>query len=389
MIRTLIIIFYIFLVSFSFSQKKIDISLFDNSTVKHISLTNDIGSYLLFTYNEKESIDTLNSKFEIKVLKSGSNVKVSLDGLDLGLFNSIKLVKRTTDNSFNIKSLTHNSRTRSYWGDVKISSNGTKLKMVNSVDLHQYLEGVVESESGGGQGLEYYKIQATISRTYALSHMDKHKSEGFNLCDAVHCQVYHSRSLRNEKIPKAVAETKNMVIVDSDIELITAAFFSNCGGQTCNSEDVWLSEVSYLKSVKDPFCSDMPHATWSKTINKEDFVAYIKRKNASSLRSNPVDSMNLNFDHSSRRIYYSGEGYRLMLKYMRTNFRLRSTYFKVYDQGDKIQLTGKGFGHGVGLCQEGAMKMANLGYSFLEILRFYYTGVHLIDLEWIDFYRSE
>lgn len=369
------------------SQKELDVSIFYSSTVKHLLVSNDIGGYVLI--KDGEDRDTLPSLFNLKILKTGSHIAVKLNDYDLGDFSKIELKKLNLDHSIKLKSLTHNSKTRKYWGDFTIKSNGKKLIIINTVELPQYLEGVVESESGGGQGIEYYKIQATISRTYALSHLDKHQKEGFNLCDHVHCQVYHSRSLRNELIPQAVSETKNMVIVDSEIDLITAAFYSNCGGQTANSEDVWVSKVSYLRSVKDPFCTDKRNATWSKTIKKEDFIAYIKQKNASSLRHNPTDSMDFNFTQDKRRIYYSGDDYRLMLKKMRTDWRLKSAYFSVSETEDNIILNGKGFGHGVGLCQEGAMKMADLGYSFLEILRFYYTGVHLIDLEWIDFYRSE
>ncbi len=380
-----IIVIFVFSVALS-AQRKLDVSIFYASTVKHLLVSNDIGRYSITVDNKT---DTLPAYFNLKILKTGYKIKLELNNEDLGEFSKVELNQLGLDHSLKLKSLTHNSRTRQYWGDFKITSNGKKLITINTVEFPQYIEGVVESESGGSQGLEYYKIQATISRTYALSHMDRHKDEGYNLCDHVHCQVYHSRSLRNELIPQAVTETKNMVIVDSDIDLITAAFYSNCGGQTANSEDVWRSEVSYLRSVKDPFCTDMPHATWSKTIKKEDFVAYIKRKNASSLRSNPTDSMNFNFNQDYRKIYYSGKGYRLMLKHMRPDWGLRSTFFSTTEYDDNIVLNGKGFGHGVGLCQEGAMKMADLGYSFLEILRFYYTGVHLIDLEWIDFYRSE
>ena len=369
------------------AQKKLDVNIFYSSTVKHLLVSNDIGTYILI--KDGKSADTLPSLFNLKILRVGSQITINQDGKDLGTFSKIELKKLNLDHSVKLKSLTHNSKTRKYWGDFTIKSNGKKLVIINTVDIAQYIEGVVESESGGGQGIEYYKIQATISRTYALNHLDRHAKEGFDLCDHVHCQVYHSRSLRNELIPQAVSETKNMVIVDSDIDLITASFYSNCGGQTANSEDVWVSKVSYLRSVKDPFCTDKHNATWSKTLNKKDFISYIKRKNASSLRHNPTDSMNFDFSQGKRRIYYSGEGYRVMLKKMRKDWKLKSTYFSVTEKEDKIILNGKGFGHGVGLCQEGAMKMADLGYSFLEILRFYYTGVHLIDLESIEFYRSE
>lgn len=384
--RNIIGIIILFISSQLLGQKTVDVGIFYASTVKHLLVSNDMGQYSLTKDGET---DTLPSLFNLKVLKSGDKISLKLNDNQLGEFSKIELKQLNLDHSLKLKSLTHNSKTRKYWGDLSVKSNGKKLIIINSVELPQYIEGVVESESGGSQGIEYYKIQATISRTYALSHMDRHEDEGYNLCDHVHCQVYHSRSLRNDLIPEAVKQTKNMVIVDSDIDLITAAFFSNCGGQTANSEDVWRSEVSYLRSVKDPFCTDMPHAHWSKTIKKDDFISYIKRKNASSLRHNSLDSTDFNFRQNKRRIYYAGDEYRVMLKKMRTDWRLRSTFFSVKDNGETISLNGKGFGHGVGLCQEGAMKMADLGYSFLEILRFYYTGVHLIDLEWIDFYRSE
>ena len=369
------------------AQKTLDVGLFYNSTVKHLLVSNDIGRYIMLKDNS-EIADTLPSTFNLRVLKSGKKVSVNLDGKDLGSFNKLTLKKIEIESGFKIKSLTHNGHTHKYWDNITIHSNGYKLISINEVALPNYIEGVVESESGGSQSIEYYKIQATISRTYALSHMDRHLNEGFNLCDHVHCQVYHNRSLRNELIPQAVEETHNMVIVDSEINLITAAFYSNCGGQTANSEDVWRQKVSYLRSVKDPFCTSQNNAKWEKSISKQDFIAYIKRKNASSSKSQFNDTTDLNFSQDYRKIYYTGDNFRLMLKHMRTDWNLKSTFFSVEDKGDKVILHGKGFGHGVGLCQEGAMKMAELGYSFLEILRFYYTGAHLIDLEWIEFYRA-
>src|SRR5208337_2379392 len=101
--------------------------------------------------------------------------------------------------------------------------------------------------------------------TYALKNSRKHITEGYNLCDMVHCEVYKGRCTKPEII-LAVSKTSGEVIVDKDNQLINAAFHANCGGQTVNSEDVWSKSATYLKSVNDTFCINMPKARWEKTI---------------------------------------------------------------------------------------------------------------------------
>ena len=79
--------------------------------------------------------------------------------------------------------------------------------------------------------------------------------------------------------------------------------------------------------------------------------------------------------------------YRIPLTQIRKDWKLKSTYFSIFDNSNgQLTLKGKGFGHGVGLSQEGAMKMIELGYNFLDVLRFYYTDIHLIDMSMRDFY---
>ena len=81
---------------------------------------------------------------------------------------------------------------RKYEGDFEMTVREKNLSIVNLVDMDTYLAGVVESEGGGGRQIEYYKVQALMSRTYALKYLGKHKKEGFDLCDRDHCQAYHN-----------------------------------------------------------------------------------------------------------------------------------------------------------------------------------------------------
>lgn len=377
------------LLQLSGSAEVIRVGLYYVSTVRTLEVTNDVGTYVL--HLDSTVSDTLTGKFSFVASIDGGKVEAKLDGKKLGEYNKVLLEGITDSSGFKIRSLTHNSKYRYYWGDLEILPGDHKLKPVNILDVEMYLPGVVESESGSSEGIEYYKIQATISRTYALKHLDRHTSEGFQLCDHTHCQVYRKKSMRNPDIPQAVKETNGMVLVDSDINLITAAFYSNCGGQTNNSEDVWSGKLSYLRSVKDPFCKSMPHHTWKKEISKERFLRYVENKMPSYFKEQGTytDTFRVDYSQRKRRLYYSNPGFSISLRSIREDFGLRSTFFSMEDKGDKILFKGKGFGHGVGLCQEGAMQMAELGYSHLEILKFYYTDIHLIHLDDLDFFRME
>ena len=142
------------------------------------------------------------------------------------------------------------------------------VKLINNIEIDNYVAGVVESEVGRSPPPEYFKLQAIICRTYALKNIKRHQAEGFSLCDKVHCQAYN-RKPKSELIKKAAVETNNIVIVDSDINLITATFYSNCGGETAKSEEVWRQKLYYLRTVKDTFCVHETNAFWEKEIPKQ------------------------------------------------------------------------------------------------------------------------
>ena len=148
------------------------------------------------------------------------------------------------------------------------------MKLINNIDIDNYVAGVVESEVGKRPPVEYFKLQAIICRTYALKNIDKHKDDGFSLCDKVHCQAYHGKP-KSDLIKEAAIATNGVVIVDSDINLITATFYSNCGGQTANSEEVWKRPLYYLRTVKDTFCLHENNAVWTKRISKQKWTDYL------------------------------------------------------------------------------------------------------------------
>ncbi|MBK9177656.1 MAG: SpoIID/LytB domain-containing protein [Flavobacteriales bacterium] len=300
----------------------------------------------------------------------------------------IELVPAVATAGFRLKATERKEAEREYTGRLEVSLAGGQLMLVNKVPLEQYTAGVVSAEAGKEHRQEYYKLQAVSCRTYALTNQRKHLLEGFELCDGVHCQVYHGRN-RNDSIRMAVDATRGLVIVDPEIKLIHATFHSNCGGETMNAEDLWSKHEPYLRATRDTFCLASPHATWERTMSRREWLGYLDRrfgfKSADSLQLRAV----LHYEPQCRDLYLGNTWPLLPLKHVREDLKLKSTFFSVKVEGDHVHLAGRGFGHAVGLCQEGAMGMARAGRSYTDILHHYFTNVHLVDLSTLDFFRDE
>ena len=302
----------------------------------------------------------------------GDSIQLKTFERTIGKYGSVKMIAKQNDCAFKIKSVQSESKVRTYEDNLTVGLTPDKKQflLINKVDIEKYIGGVVESESGKTSSLEYYKLQAILCRTYLLAHITRHVLEGFQVCDDVHCQAYLNRTI-DPAVKKAVSETKGLVVVDNDLNLITAAFFSNCGGETCNSQDVWAVSTTYLKAVKDTFCLNQPHANWKREIPLEDWKTYLQLKHKYPVE----DSLKLNdatsFAQSNgRAIYFTDKDLKIPLKTIRADFQLKSTYFSIEQIGNTVVFNGRGYGHGVGLCQEGAMRMADLNHSYKEILFF-------------------
>lgn len=266
---------------------------------------------------------------------------------------------------------------RYYTGNLNCFGFTEELLLINIVDTESYIAGVVQAEGGKGKHEEYYKTQAVIARTYLYKHYDKHILDRYNLCDGIHCQSFKGMS-DDTIIIRAAEETHNQVILDSDSILIIAAFHSNCGGETVPAEDAWLTSQPYLRKVTDPFCTASRNARWQKSIGLEEWLAYI-RKMGYNTDENNISA--LNFSQLTRMEDYRINDFSLPLKQIRTDMDLRSTFFSLSVAGDSVLLKGKGYGHGVGLCQEGAMVMAQKGFDYRQIIDFYYSGVWITDIK--------
>lgn len=324
------------------------------------------------------------------VLEINTNNRVRavlVDGQTLGSYLEIQLLGEQASDILILNNINPNDKKREYRGSFRVSNISTVLRIINLVSIENYLCGVVESEGGPGHTLTYYMVQAIMSRTYALKYKNRHAKDGFHLCDQVHCQAYHQREMKSPDIIKAVVQTDGIVLMDDKKKLLDAFFFANCGGQTCDASHVWNNSISYLQPFKDTFCVHTKQARWTKKISKEEWLHFLVNNYDYPMSDSVYRSQVFHFIQEERKAFFVSPELGIPLRDLRQHFKLKSTFFHVYEHENHVVLEGRGYGHGVGLCQEGAMEMAKRGYHFSQILSYYFSGAFIRVLEKADYFK--
>ncbi|HLG04149.1 MAG TPA: SpoIID/LytB domain-containing protein [Bacteroidia bacterium] len=362
------------------------VRILSTMNVTSVNVSVCAGKYALYLDGRMQE-DYMSAKV-MQMIVINDSIELRIPGDTIGRFGQVRLVSIYDTSCFKIKPIQPASGTRTYDHSLTVKVAKGFLQCLNSVDLEHYVAGVVESESGGNSVLEFYKVQAILCRTYACAQLNRHIDEGFDVCDGVHCQVYKSRPT-DPKVQLAVQATTGLVVIDKNLSLITATFHSNCGGQTANAEDVWQIPVSYLKSVRDTFCTSTRNANWQRKIAKEDWLSYLSGKHKFPVTDSVASGGAMNMKQASRTTNYVYGAAKIPYKTIRADWQLRSAYFSIEEGRDSITISGRGYGHGVGLCQEGAIRMAKLGYSYMQILLFYYRDVEIVNLSRLEFFRRD
>jgi stage II sporulation protein D len=354
------------------TAQQIRIGLYNSQKISYLKFTPKNGNYFIFSDTnliyKASAVDIIEMKINnnlIDVLINGNLVNRSLN---------LAYISEKNENFLEIKPTKPNLKSRLYEGDFVVGAKNGFLDVINEIDLEHYLEGVVESEAGPGQKTEYYKVQAIISRTYAIKYWNKHQSSGFNLCDGTHCQAYFHKRNQSSLIDTAVKYTRQIILYDSSNQLASTFFHANCGGQTCEPDLFWNQKMEGFSSFKDTFCIHTSQTNWTKKIPLKDWFSFLESKYNFPSWDSLSYSLAVNFEQNERKAFYINPVYGIPLRDLREDFKLKSTFFSCKKEGEFLVLQGKGFGHGVGLCQEGAMGMAKYGYNFEQILSFYYPN---------------
>ena len=358
--------------------ERVKVCLFSNSRVSLLNVSFDLGTYNLYGNGDQLLEDMMGEGRSVSVDIQNGKLHVSVNSDDYGTFQSLRLEATDTAcilclNPIEEGGASAKSKQRTYEGDLDITVVGGRLRIINDVEFETYIAGVVQSEIYGNQS-DIFRIQAIISRTWALRNMKKHAADGYNFCDYVHCQAYQNRCIRPDIMMGAILSSGE-TLVDADGRLIETPFHSNSGGQTCNSEDVWKAALPYLRSVQDTFSFGMRQSNWVKTISLDRWLGYFRKTHKIDTQDTANLRELLHFTQTSRKVRLLG----IPLTRIRSDFQLKSTFFSVSvdSAARSVILHGHGFGHGVGLSQEGTIRMVGLGYSYDSILRHYYTGAHI------------
>ncbi|HEX4949895.1 MAG TPA: SpoIID/LytB domain-containing protein [Blastocatellia bacterium] len=263
-----------------------------------------------------------------------------------------------------------------------------------AVELEDYVRGVLAAESSVETELEALKAQAIVSRTFALKNLQRHKDDGYDFCSLTHCQRYVHQLAEHNKalILQASEQSSGQVLRDDRKQIADVYFHAACGGRTTNLEAVWgAPSPSYLRSVNDDYCTTMSHKSWSQMIPSKELLRALQSNERSNIGSQIENVIITKRDASGRAEFITLEGARrkqvrgwefaLIVNRVLGWNMLKSARFDVQRAGNGFVFRGSGFGHGIGLCQEGAHVMARRGMSAQQILAQYLPGAKVMGTE--------
>lgn len=257
-----------------------------------------------------------------------------------------------------------------------------KTGVIESIPLEEYVMGVVAGEMPVSFEIEALKAQAVASRTYVMFQIEKNKKKDYDVVDTVLNQVYlDSKEMKKKwgdnyskymnKIKEAVEDTAYQYIL-YDGEIAETLFFSTSVGYTENSEEIFVSKVPYLRSVKSNWDQISPVFSENNSYDLNDFLKLLKLEKNTQLNIEIIDTTStgrINKIKINNKVF-SG-------KQIANLLNIRSSHFKISEYNGVVTVTTKGYGHGVGMSQYGAQGMAKEGYKYDEILKYYYTGIEI------------
>lgn len=270
-----------------------------------------------------------------------------------------------------------------YINNINVRVKRLATNEIQIVPLEEYIVGVLAGEMPVYFELEALKAQAVASRSYVLKRLEYNKDSEYDVVDSVLNQVYLDDNYLKEawgkdyvvninKLRTAVNETIDEYL-EYDGEIIDALFFSTSNGYTEDASIVFNLELPYLKSVESKWDAQTSSVFNSqKTISLQEFYEKLGLEYKSELSFNVLERSDTN-----RIIKLEINGNMLNATDVYNKLGLRSTDFNLTQVGTNVVIDTKGYGHGVGMSQYGALGMAKEGYNYMQILEYYYSGAEI------------
>lgn len=264
-----------------------------------------------------------------------------------------------------------------YRGRTRLVLSEGGITAVNHVDMDEYLYSVVGAEMSPGWHLEALKAQSVAARSYALYQKEKRGNSVYDVGDDTYWQVYVGMEKEDPSTIAAVTATYGQVLAYNGSP-IEAVFHSSSGGHTEDVEQIWQDPRPYLRGVPD-YDANSPNFQWTETFSQSQlnnvFSGVGNVLNLQPAQTTPhgrAMTLNLVGDGGTRSI--DGDD-------VRTALNLPSTLFSITANSGSFVVSGRGFGHGVGMSQWGALTLAESGYSYSQILGYYYQNTTLSQVQ--------
>ena len=300
------------------------------------------------------------------------------------MFRAATLGKRPVRVSSLNKVVLVNGTSYRGWVELRKKTNGLLL-VVNDLDLEDYLKGVIAAEVPPNWEIDALKAQAVASRTYALNEKRRYGNRPYHILATIDSQMYSGVRSEYPKAVLAVIETKGLVLVHEG-KLIPAFYHANCGGHTENASELWGIDAPYLKGVDCECQRILKSELWEKRFTIPQFLDTLKRAGyplsdisdisvASVTPAGRVKNVALRSKYGSTIVPAE------ILRSALGSTVVPSLFFELELTDGEVVFSGRGKGHGVGLCQWGAHEMAGQGHDFRSILLHYYPGTLLMKME--------
>lgn len=308
------------------------------------------------------------------------SVSVATEGMAIALPDGSQVTSRGPIR-FRPEAPTTNTRAfigkRAYRGELEVRALNASLTVVDELPLEEYLYGVVPSEAIPSWGLDALKAQAVAARTYAVSHLGQFASLGYDLKATVVSQAYGGAGVEKPSTTRAVDETEGQILTYHG-QPIEAYYSDSAGGYTEACADVWGHAVPYLQAVPD-FDQQSPRYVWQYQVPAAKLTSAIARLKIGDLRDITITERSYSGRVKQARLVGSLGSTLVTGEKLRFAFGLRSTFFNVGHAPDgSFLFAGRGWGHGVGMSQWGAKGMADMGYTYDQILAHYYPETSLV-----------
>lgn len=277
---------------------------------------------------------------------------------------------------------------------VLTSPDGRSCDVVNETDIEDYISSLLPKEMNASWPIEALKAQAVAARSYALFKIQTQqvsKTNGFNTFYDLESSEKHQVSGTffdvTAKTDEAAQDTKGEVLLGPSGHLVPTFFHAKCGGQTLRPEQVWQNSVEGYTSVTCKNCQGRGSAAWKNSISTKRFKEFLVwardtgslKISVQTMKQKPVLMKDTLFHRSNR--LYLGESHLVIPKSLLRRYFGRvivpAGNFILVQRGSDFLFEGEGLGHGVGLCQIGALYMAKQGFTYKEILAHYFPGLTL------------